>query len=564
MEENKKMEKIVKLTLFFLFVNISSAQLSREWTRYYDNIQQANFNQVLTYDKYVYVFGEAMGQSNSLDYQIIKYTQSGDVIWAHTYDVVDPIYGSLYDNFVKAAIDYGGNLYVTGVSVHYFGNFDIGIIKVSPYGDLMWSKVYRGHDNGDKGPTDIKAVTDGIILIGNSPALGYDNMLILKMSFDGVILAEKRFIPDSYLNTGGESNCIVYSPESNSYDIYVSGYGTGSTNYDIALVKYDKNLTSETWYKFYDILNDNEKGYEIAADNSYVYLVGTSGAYGGNIPILKYDFNGNLVWARFHQVPQLEINTWSKIKLDNDNMYIIYDNFVRGKAFKYNKNGDFLWERTQEGTSMANRYFSFDIDDRYMYVCGLEENWQKGILKVYDLNGNDVFYDYEWVGLCIFFDVIKSGTNVFTTGPYGIVGEQNEHEITIKYNVLPNGGFTLEKPISKMGTSNSITTKSNNATSPNIQILHSGDFLNTDTGTKIGLNGELYKTTNRGVDWFICSISSTNGSETKFNDINSGDSKIPRDFNLDQNYPNPFNPSTTIKFGLPKGEFVEEWYYMIS
>jgi hypothetical protein len=32
---------------------------------------------------------------------------------------------------------------------------------------------------------------------------------------------------------------------------------------------------------------------------------------------------------------------------------------------------------------------------------------------------------------------------------------------------------------------------------------------------------------------------------------------IPKSFKLYQNYPNPFNPVTTIKFGLPKSEFVE-------
>jgi hypothetical protein len=34
------------------------------------------------------------------------------------------------------------------------------------------------------------------------------------------------------------------------------------------------------------------------------------------------------------------------------------------------------------------------------------------------------------------------------------------------------------------------------------------------------------------------------------------ESNIPQRFYLDQNYPNPFNPSTVIKFGLPKDEYV--------
>ena len=39
--------------------------------------------------------------------------------------------------------------------------------------------------------------------------------------------------------------------------------------------------------------------------------------------------------------------------------------------------------------------------------------------------------------------------------------------------------------------------------------------------------------------------------------LNEYESSIPEISLLVQNYPNPFNPSTTIKFSLPKSEFVE-------
>jgi hypothetical protein len=39
--------------------------------------------------------------------------------------------------------------------------------------------------------------------------------------------------------------------------------------------------------------------------------------------------------------------------------------------------------------------------------------------------------------------------------------------------------------------------------------------------------------------------------------------EVPMKYGLEQNYPNPFNPSTTIKFSIPKGGYVEMKLYDI-
>lgn len=401
------MKKLMFCLTFFMSLNFTYAQLSREWTRVYDYKNQDNYGyQVIQFQNYIYVFGHTLG--TTLDYQITKYTMTGDVVWAKAYDVIDYFQGSLFDNFVKAAIDDNGNLYVTGISTKYPADFDIGIIKVSPDGDLLWSGVYLG-GNGDEGPTDIKVVSDGILLIGTSPLfLGYSEMLVLKISFNGSVMAEQRFIRDLYTNNGGGSVCI------SNNDIYVAGWSRAPESYDIALIKYNWGLGGETWRRIYDNSNDNSKGYDVVSDDNYVYVIGSSGAFSGSIPILKYDFNGNLVWSRFHQITTAEINLGPKIKLDDDNIYVIYDNFSRGKVFKYNKNGDLLWDRTQGGTALRNQYISFDMDDRYIFVCGGEGIF--GTVTVYDLNGNIVYYEYEEDIYSTYYNIIKSNNNIYTTG----------------------------------------------------------------------------------------------------------------------------------------------------
>jgi photosystem II stability/assembly factor-like uncharacterized protein len=66
-------------------------------------------------------------------------------------------------------------------------------------------------------------------------------------------------------------------------------------------------------------------------------------------------------------------------------------------------------------------------------------------------------------------------------------------------------------------------------------------FLNVNTGYAVGYGGTILKTTDGGGIMLA---------------INSESNNIPEQFSLLQNYPNPFNPVTTIKFDLPKDNFV--------
>jgi hypothetical protein len=46
------------------------------------------------------------------------------------------------------------------------------------------------------------------------------------------------------------------------------------------------------------------------------------------------------------------------------------------------------------------------------------------------------------------------------------------------------------------------------------------------------------------------------GTRTESDVVNVEINSLPTDYSLSQNYPNPFNPSTTIKYSIPSGEFV--------
>lgn len=86
-------------------------------------------------------------------------------------------------------------------------------------------------------------------------------------------------------------------------------------------------------------------------------------------------------------------------------------------------------------------------------------------------------------------------------------------------------------------------------TNPPIGAKNSIHFINNSTGWFCTSFGKIFKTTTGGEP--IVSISPIN-------------TNIPTKIELYQNFPNPFNPITTIKFDLPKKEFVTLKVYDIS
>lgn len=83
----------------------------------------------------------------------------------------------------------------------------------------------------------------------------------------------------------------------------------------------------------------------------------------------------------------------------------------------------------------------------------------------------------------------------------------------------------------------------NSTTSNNLNSLF---MVNSTTGFIAGDIGTILKTTNGGV-WV-----------KKIEEI------IPQNYELQQNYPNPFNPSTTIRFSIPKQDFVKITIYNVN
>jgi uncharacterized delta-60 repeat protein len=88
----------------------------------------------------VYVTGESYDN----DYTTIKYYPNGDTAWVRRYN--GP--GDDWDDAEGIAVDNSGNVYVTGFSYDSSSRTDYATIKYYPNGDTAWVRRYNGPGNG--------------------------------------------------------------------------------------------------------------------------------------------------------------------------------------------------------------------------------------------------------------------------------------------------------------------------------------------------------------------------------------------------------------------------------
>jgi hypothetical protein len=239
-------------------------------------------------DNNVYVIGiTGDPYSSAWDYLTIKYSSSGDSLWARKYD--GP--ANDYDQASAIAIDGSGNVYVTGGSAGSGTGWDYTTIKYDSLGDSLWVRRYDGPANGADWANAV--AVDGA---GNVYVTGYSedpttnsDYATVKYNPSGVEQWVARY--DGPGNGCDEAIAIVVDESGNTY-ITGSSYRTGT---DYATVKYNSSGV-EQWVERYDgPANGNDYAYTIAIDGSdYVYVTGESqgSGTGYDYATIKYSCAG--------------------------------------------------------------------------------------------------------------------------------------------------------------------------------------------------------------------------------------------------------------------------------
>ncbi|MCX6258132.1 MAG: T9SS type A sorting domain-containing protein [Bacteroidia bacterium] len=333
------------------------------------------------------------------DIFLVKYDAGGNVLWAKSAGGTDQ------DIANSLAVDASGNIIVAGwfqSSTIIFGTDtltnegqkDIFLAKYSTNGNILWART-AGGTGADEASSVATDASGNIIVAGwfQSPSIifgadtltnmGVEDIILAKYDTNGIILWVKR--------AGGTGFDEAASVTSDAVgNIYVAGdflgtnviFGTDTIMNDCAenifLAKYDDN-GNVLWVKN-ACVTGNEKATSVAVDVSgNIYLAGNflcptiafgsvilTNPGGDNIFIVKYDLNGNVIWA--NNAYGFISGVASSVAADASGNSFLTGNFNSSTiAFgsdtltneghhnifltKYDANGNDLWAKSAGGTS---------------------------------------------------------------------------------------------------------------------------------------------------------------------------------------------------------------------
>lgn len=184
---------------------------------------------------YIYITGTYATTSNGLDYKTIMFEQQGNVKWIATFDN-----SAHQDDIANAiAVDYDGNVFVTGKTFNSLGNFDYCTIKYDSLGTSQWTRFYDNKYDDEATNVTVDA-NSNIYITGSSSNIANKDFTTIGYGTAGDTLWTKRF--NGAYNGDDEATSII---EKNGF-VYVSGQTQlNSTQYKNITIAYGQAKIKE-------------------------------------------------------------------------------------------------------------------------------------------------------------------------------------------------------------------------------------------------------------------------------------------------------------------------------
>ena len=357
------------------FTGVALAQPPLLWaTRLNDATNDSN--PILTVDSAgnLYVACEARHlDTQQSDILLIKYNAQGAIQWTRLFNGT----GNYHDIPSGIAVDSVGNVYISGYSWRGYvfaggTEYDYTLLKYSPSGNLLWARYYNGPSSQTTAISDDKAYSLALDSSGNIYLTGFSSAVnpqgsvryeiaTVKFSADGVQQWARRFHLPPFEGDGG----IKVRVDSLGH-VYVAGQGTdritGGRGDAVILLQYDLagNLNWSRTFSAAATLTDFEQPFDLTVDahgNAYVVGYTWPGAGRRDFFTLKYHADGTLAWSRIWGRSTDYDDVALSVVVDSaGNVYVAGESDTHDTIdgtdialLKYDANGTLQWTRIFEG-----------------------------------------------------------------------------------------------------------------------------------------------------------------------------------------------------------------------
>ena len=305
--------------------------------------------------------------------------------WRHIYAETNSAPGRQPSEYPRAvALDKEENVFVAVTSR---GPERITLLKLSPSGELLWTRHFGGSGYGDTETEGLAVDGNGNAYVhGTLPGTGRrEDIVVIKYDPDGNLLWTAR-----YDHAGGteEDAAIALDHEANVYITGSSENANDPDEHSVAFtVKFDSN-GQQLWSAIYQGRRPGYHGGQAVTVDAFgnAYITGYTytpsvDALGrtvasADILTVKYDAAGRQVWARRHSgTPGLEDEGQAIVTDPLGQVYVAAMSKTRDYrqdwiTLKYSSSGQLRWAKRRNGTSYGGATALVPDEQGNVYVTG--------------------------------------------------------------------------------------------------------------------------------------------------------------------------------------------------